>query len=138
MKKLILLALSILLLCGSSYAQMRQSIKRSSLPKSAVKYMQKNWNNVSPTKIVKISEGIDINYEVTLVDNTVIYFNRDGNWQSITAEKEIVKTAIPAGIRNYVSANAKGKKIVHMYKEENGYAVELDNGKKLHFDSKEK
>ncbi|MCR5425001.1 MAG: PepSY-like domain-containing protein [Bacteroidales bacterium] len=134
MKKTLLIAIGVILLTGSICAQERHSIKRDQLPSAAMKYIQNNWNNVSPSKIIKITQGFDVAYEVTLVDGTLINFNRDGSWKDISADKEVTKSAVPAGIRRYVLENCPKYKIVRMDKETEGYKIHLSNGLEMRFD----
>lgn len=134
MKKTLFIVIGMMLLLGSAHAQDRHIIKRDQLPSAAMKYIQGNWNNVSPSKIIKITQGFDVAYEVTLVDGTLINFNRDGSWKDITSTKEVVKSAVPAGIRRYVHENCPKYKIVRMDKESEGYKIRLSNGLEMRFD----
>lgn len=136
MKKLILLSISLMLFIGSTYAADRKHIKREQLPKAALKYVQENWNGTSIRHTTMITEGSMITYEVSLVDNTVILFNRDGALRNVkaAADGEISESAIPWGVRYYVKQNHRNHKVVAIEKHLDGYTVTLDNGKTVDCD----
>ena len=133
MKKLILLTLT-LLLATSVYAVDRKTIKRDRLPKAALQYVQDNFNNVSIRSTVQVTDGSLISYEVRMVDNTLIVFNRDGGVRSVTAENEVAESAIPWGVRYYIKDHHKGHKVVSVVKHLNGYTITLDNDKQVKCD----
>lgn len=130
MKKLLILTLA-LVLAGSAFATDRKNIKRDQLPKAALRYAQDNFNNVSIRNIVQITDGSKITYEVKLVDNTLIIFNRDGGVRSVTADKEVAEGAIPWGVRYYVKKHHRGHKVTSVVKNLDGYTITLDNGKEV-------
>ena len=134
MKKILLIAFCLLM--GLGVMAQERVIKREQLPEAARHFVMDNWNNVSISKARQVTEGYKISYKVILVDQTVIVFNRDGGWRSISATKEVSESAIPASIRTYVAANHRNAKVLKMEKKSDGYEVILDNEKNLVFDLK--
>lgn len=135
MKKIILIALGMLVLCGTSFAQTKKIIKREQLPSAALQFIQHNWNNVSISRATMETEGYKVEYDVRLAGGTEIEFNRDGGWKEIESSKEIPESAIPVGIRTYVRQHHRGHKVVKMEKKSYGYEVTLDNDREYTFDT---
>lgn len=133
MKKLIIIAL-LTLVTANVFAIDRKQIKRESMPKSALKYVQDNFNNVAIRSTVQVTDGSKISYEVRLVDETLIVFNRDGGVRSVKAETEVAEGAIPWGVRYHVKNHCKGHKVVQVVKTLEGYICTLDNGKEIKCD----
>ncbi len=134
MKKTLLILLSLVMMAGSLFADNRKQIKRDQLPKAAQHYVMDNWNNVSISYIWQTIDGYTIQYTVRLVDGTMIYFNRDGGWREVKAQKVIPESAIPASIRKFVAQRNKSLRIVGMEKLLDGYIVTLDDESTLKFD----
>ena len=74
-------------------------------------------------------------YEVVLTDGTEVKFDRNGNWEEVevAANKRVPEALVPAGIRNYVSDNQHGTRIVGIEKSRKGYEVTLSNGVEIKF-----
>lgn len=136
MKKLILLTLATMFLVGSAMATDRKTIKRDQMPKAALKYVQENFNNTSIRRTCQLVDGSKISYEVVLVDNTVIVFNRDGGVRSVKAETEVAEGAIPWGVRYYVKSHFRKHKVVSVVKNLDGYTIGMDNGRTIKCDLK--
>ena len=93
-----------------------------------------NGNKVSHIKIDKDLFLID-SYDVILTDGTSVEFNRDGEWKEIKSfQQNIPDTLIPAEIRQYVSQNYPGQKIMTVERGKRKVSVDLANGLELKFD----
>ena len=95
-----------------------------------------NGNKVSHIKIDKDLFLVD-SYDVILTDGTSVEFNRDGEWKEVKSfQQNIPDTLIPAEIRQYVSQNYPGQKIMTVERGKRKVSVDLANGLELKFDLK--
>ena len=92
-----------------------------------------NGNKVSHIKIDKDLFLID-SYDVILTDGTSVEFNRDGEWKEVKSfQQNIPDTLIPAEIRQYVSQNYPGQKIMTVERGKrkkfdlNGNLIDIDD-----------
>lgn len=93
-----------------------------------------NGNKVSHIKIDKDLFLID-SYDVILTDGTSVEFNRDGEWKEVKSfQQNIPDTLIPVEIRQYVSQNYPGQKIMTVERGKRKVSVDLANGLELKFD----
>ena len=93
-----------------------------------------NGNKVSHIKIDKDLFLVD-SYDVILTDGTSVEFNRDGEWKEVKSfQQNIPDTLIPAEIRQYVSQNYPGQKIMTVERGKRKVSVDLANGLELKFD----
>ena len=93
-----------------------------------------NGNKVSHIKIDKDLFLID-SYDVILTDGTSVEFNRDGEWKEVKSfQQNIPDILIPAEIRQYVSQNYPGQKIMTVERGKRKVSVDLANGLELKFD----
>lgn len=91
-------------------------------------------NKVSHIKIDKDLFLVD-SYDVILTDGTSVEFNRDGEWKEVKSfQQNIPDTLIPAEIRQYVSQNYPGQKIMTVERGKRKVSVDLANGLELKFD----
>ena len=95
---------------------------------------QFDGNKVSHIKIDKDLFLVD-SYDVILTDGTSVEFNRDGEWKEVKSfQQNIPDTLIPAEIRQYVSQNYPGQKIMTVERGKRKVSVDLANGLELKFD----
>lgn len=93
-----------------------------------------NGNKVSHIKIDKDLFLVD-SYDVILTDGTSVEFNRDGEWKEVKSfQQNIPDTLIPTEIRQYVSQNYPGQKIMTVERGKRKVSVDLANGLELKFD----
>lgn len=93
-----------------------------------------NGNKVSHIKIDKDLLLVD-SYDVILTDGTSVEFNRDGEWKEVKSfQQNIPDTLIPAEIRQYVSQNYPGQKIMTVERGKRKVSIDLANGLELKFD----
>ena len=91
-------------------------------------------NKVSHIKIDKDLFLVD-SYDVILTDGTSVEFNRDGEWKEVKSfQQNIPDTLIPVEIRQYVSQNYPGQKIMTVERGKRKVSVDLANGLELKFD----
>lgn len=93
-----------------------------------------NGNKVSHIKIDKDFLIVD-SYDVILTDGTKIEFNRDGEWKEVKSfQQNIPDALIPREVRQYVSQNYPGQKIMTVERGKRKVSVDLANGLELKFD----
>jgi hypothetical protein len=134
MKKLIASAAIALTLATSC----SQKSKESEVPKTILKTFNSNFKN---TKVEKWDKEKDGGYEAEFDHNgieTSATFSADGKLRE--TEQEVEKSALPAGISDYVSKNHPGKDMQETAKITTSegivmYEVEIDK-KDLMFDDK--
>ena len=91
-------------------------------------------NKVSHIKIDKDLFLVD-SYDVILTDGTSVEFNRYGEWKEVKSfQQNIPDTLIPTEIRQYVSQNYPGQKIMTVERGKRKVSVDLANGLELKFD----
>ena len=136
MKKLFTVLMAVLITAGIAVAGERVTRDKSELPQDARTVLDKHFPKVGINHI-KVESGAfgSKDYEVILNDGTEIDFNKDGSIKEI----DCGTTAVPATlvlkpIRDYVSANFAGAKIVGMEVKRGGYDIELSSGVDLKFD----
>lgn len=135
MKKI--LTLLAIIIAGFTMANASDTYTRdaSALPAAARTLIANDFSaGISIVKIDKTMGRVD-DYEVVLTDGTEIKFDRNGNWEEVevAANKRVPDALIPAGIRNYVSDNQHGTRIVGIEKSRKGYEVTLSNGVEIKF-----
>lgn len=136
MKKIISILAALMLIALPAAARDRVYNDGSCLPKAATQTIQKYFGKVGINHVkvdTKTFGGAD--YDVVLNNGTEIEFNTDGQLTEI----DCGRSAIPDGlvlkpIRDYVSKNFKGKKIVGMEVNRSSYDIELIDGTELKFD----
>ena len=136
MKKVLVLLLMVM--AGSVIAvSAKDKVTRDSnvLPVQAKEIIKKNFKaNVHHIEIEeKFMRGKE--YEVVLNDGTQIDFDDKGNWTSVDCGNNSVPDYfILKTIKNYVSKNYSGKKIVEVEKKSDKYEIQLSNDIELEFD----
>lgn len=102
----------------------------SDLPQAARTVLKNNFKaDISFIKIDKDFGRIS-DYEVVLTDGSEVKFDRSGNWEEVEASRNssVPNNFVPQAIRDFVSKNHKGAKVVGISKDRKGYDVELSNG----------
>ncbi len=136
MKKSILLFAATAFLCLFIYAADVVTKDVTRLPQTAQTFLKKYF---PASKVVTIKIDDDRTYDVKLVGNTEIDFDRNGNWTEVDCNTKAVPSAlVPVAIQNYVKSNYSGKSIVKIDRDRNGYDVKLKGGPSLEFNSKGK
>lgn len=125
------------LLCSVTTVVARDSVTRdvNVLPAKAQAFLKSNFKKgVNHIKVDSKALG-GKEYDVILNDGTEVEFNKEGSWESVDCGSSAVPSAIvPKMIRDYVSKNYKGQKIVEISVDRRGYEVQLYNGRELKFD----
>lgn len=105
------------------------------LPRNAKLFLKRHFKKSINHIEVDENKSRNAEYDVILSDGTEIEFNKDGNWQSIESDyKAIPSSVIPINIRNYISKYYRGRIIVEIELDKEGYEVTLNDGTELEFD----
>lgn len=136
MKKNLFLVIAAILCTMSVYARDIISRNVNDLPVAAQNIVKNSFK--SKVSLIKIDKGVMgiSEYEVILADGSEITFDKSGNWKDVEmpAGKSVPDYFIPKAIKDYVSKNNKGQKIVGIEKERSSYEVQLNNGIEMKFD----
>lgn len=135
MKK-ILFALVAIFTLGISIASADNDklINKSELPAQAQQFINEHFANVKLTYAKLERDFFERSYEVVLADGTKIEFTGNGNWKEVDCRYEEVPAAIiPVAIKEYVSNNYPGEKILKIEHDRGYYELKLSNRYELTF-----
>lgn len=114
----------------------KYSISRDDLP-DAAKEMLDTYFPKAKISMIKVDKHFlkKSDYDVKLLDGTMIEFSNNGKWTSVTRTKKAVpEELIPKAIRRYMDKNYKESTILSITKKVSGYIIGISDGKKLKFD----
>lgn len=136
MKKLILFLLLVITSASAAYAFIDSyTIDRKDLPEPAREMLDKYFPKAK-IGMIKVDRHLlkKTDYDVRLVNGTTIEFSNSGKWKSIDCKKrEVPQELVMKAIRNYVSKNCNGAKIVRIVKKSSGYVIGLSDDVELNF-----
>lgn len=137
MKKYILLTVALMACFFSGYAFDKYSVDRNDLPEAAQQFLSEFFPKAK-VGMVKTDKHLlkKTDYDVKLVNGTMIEFNNAGKWTSVDCKtKEVPEGIVPKKIRNYVKKNFPDVKIVKIEKTMTKYEVGLSDDVGLIFNS---
>lgn len=136
MKKLILFLLLLITSTGAAYAFIDSyTIDRKNLPEPAREMLDKYFPKAK-VGMIKVDRHLlkKTDYDVRLVNGTTIEFSNSGKWKSVDCKtREVPEGLVMKPIRNYVTKNCNGAKIVRIVKKSSGYVIGLSDGIELKF-----
>ncbi len=136
MKKLILFLLLLITSAGAAYAFIDSyTIDRKNLPEPAREMLDKYFPKAK-VGMIKVDRHLlkKTDYDVRLVNGTTIEFSNSGKWKSVDCKtREVPEGLVMKPIRNYVTKNCNGAKIVRIVKKSSGYVIGLSDGIELKF-----
>lgn len=136
MRKILLFIVMIIAAVGSAAAFVDSyTIDRKQLPEEA-RQMLDEYFPKAKIGMIKVDRHLlkKTDYDVRLVNGTTIEFKNSGKWKSVDCKnREVPAALIPKTIRNHVSKNFSGVKIVKIEKKSSGYEVGLSDGVELTF-----
>lgn len=136
MKKLILFLLLLITSAGAAYAFIDSyTIDRKNLPEPAREMLDKYFPKAK-VGMIKVDRHLlkKTDYDVRLVNGTTIEFSNSGKWKSVDCNtREVPEGLVMKPIRNYVTKNCNGAKIVRIVKKSSGYVIGLSDGIELKF-----
>lgn len=133
MKRIINLALLVIVASLSAVAVAGMPVKTSDLPKNARTFLTKYFAGDNVRKAEKDQGHRGMEFEVDLQSGAEIDFRENGDWKDVKAAhgKTVPVGIVPAAIADYVAKNHKGQSIVEISRKRGGYEVELSNGTEL-------
>ena len=136
MKKIALALIALLMAVLPVAARDKVYRDSSVLPAAARATLTKAFPKAKVNR-VKVDKGVfgKCDYEVVLSNGAEIEFNSKGEWKEVDCGHQAVPDVfVMKQIRQYISSNYKGAKIVQIEKNDNSYDIELSNGVDLEFD----
>lgn len=121
---------------GVAVARDQISHDPSVLPVAAQQMLKKYFPK-SKVNHIKIDDKVlgGKEYDVVLDNGTEVEFDKDGSYKEVDCGRMgVPDQLILRPIREYVSRNFKGVKVVTIEKKRNGYELELLDGRDLYFD----
>lgn len=136
MKKLMTIFATMLLAVMPMAARDRVTTDVNVLPAQARELVQKYYGKVDVNHIKVYSNMFGkSDFDVILNNGTELEFDNDGALKEINCGRNAVPNELVLrSIRDYVSKNFNGKKIVSMEVKSHKYDIELSNGLDLEFD----
>ena len=132
-QRIVALMATLLFMGGVVQAQVHRSIKVNQLPSAARNYLRDGLGSFDVKQVDMVVDSFKTSYEVYLVGNTKVNFNRDGGWRIITTSTSLPEEAFPGEIWQYLKENYFGKPITRLQRYADGYQVTVD-GKDETFD----
>lgn len=135
MKKYVLAMLAMMMTVMSGFAFDKYSVDRSDLPEAAREFISTYFPKAK-VGMIKTDKHLlkKTDYDVKLVNGTMIEFNNSGKWTSVDCKgKEVPQEIIPKSIRNYVKKNFQDVKIVRIEKTTTKYEIGLSDDVELTF-----
>lgn len=136
MKKFLLTLILMLAGAGAASAFIDSyTIDRDKLPQEAQTMLSEHFPKTK-VGMIKVDRHLlkKTDYDVRLVNGITIEFANSGKWKSVDCKtREVPQALIPKTIRNYVSKNFSGVKIVKIVKKTAGYEIGLSDGVDLKF-----
>ena len=138
MRKLIMLMLIVVITsaCSSNKSLFNSySLDRKDLPEAAREMLDEYFPKAK-VGMIKVDRHLlkKTDYDVRLVNGTTIEFSNSGKWKSVDCKsREVPQGLVVRPIRNYVTKNCNGAKIVRIAKKSSGYVIGLSDGIELNF-----
>lgn len=135
MKKYFLVLIALVMTAMTGFAFDKYSINRNDLPEAAQQFLTTYFPKAK-VSMVKTDKHFlkKADYDVKLVNGTMIEFSNSGKWTSVDCKgREVPKDIIPRAIRNYVNKNYPNEKIVKIEKTSSKYEVKLSDDAELTF-----
>ena len=135
MKKILFAIVAIFTLGVSNVlADNDKLITKSELPVQTQQFIDSHFANVKLTYAKLERDFLERSYEVVLADGTKLEFTSKGEWKEVDCRYDEVPAAIiPQAIREYVSSNYPGEKILKVERDRGYYELKLSNRYELTF-----
>lgn len=128
MKKIVVLSLMfVLVLAGVSARD--KTLSSTDLPQEAQDFL----STAFPEEEVQEVKRIVHSYNIEMDDNTIINFNKNGEWESITNRYGIPSEAIPEEISSSIASTYPLLDVVRIEKDFGKIEVTLSDGEELLF-----
>lgn len=127
-----LIAIVLLGVMASCKDSDKQAIKYADVPDGVKSYMSSAFGGEKIASVVKELDKDGTEYTIRLVNGTKIELDSIGNMEEISNKTQpISDKALPAVVKDYVSANYANIGVREVESSYKGYKVELVNGKEF-------
>ncbi len=135
MKKILFALVAIFTLgISNASADNDKLLQKSELPVQTQQFIDSNFANIKITYAKLERDFFERSYEVVLADGTKLEFTSKGDWKEVDCRYEEVPAAvIPQAIKEYVSSNYPGEKILKIERDRGYYELKLSNRYELTF-----
>lgn len=136
MKKLFLLLVVSIVGMAPMLADNDKMITREELPEQAQMFLIQHFEGIEILYVKADRDmGVVTSYDVVLVGDVKVEFNRSGEWTSVDCERdEVPNGVLPQGVLDYVGKRFAGAYVVEIERGLMGYEVKLSNDIDLEFD----
>lgn len=135
MKKILFALVAIFTLgISNASADNDKLLQKSELPVQTQQFIDSHFANIKITYAKLERDFFERSYEVVLADGTKLEFTSKGDWKEVDCRYEEVPAAvIPQAIKEYVSSNYPGEKILKIERDRGYYELKLSNRYELTF-----
>lgn len=135
MKKILFAIVAIFTLGVSNVsADNDKLVTKSELPVQTQQFIDSHFANVKLTYAKLERDFFERSYEVVLADGTKLEFTSKGEWKEVDCRYDEVPAAIiPQAIKEYVSSNYPGEKVLKIERDRGYYELKLSNRYELTF-----
>lgn len=135
MKKILFAIVAIFTLGVSNVsADNDKLVTKSELPVQTQRFIDSHFANVKLTYAKLERDFFERSYEVVLADGTKLEFTSKGEWKEVDCRYDEVPAAIiPQAIKEYVSSNYPGEKVLKIERDRGYYELKLSNRYELTF-----
>ena len=135
MKKILFAIVAIFTLGVSNVsADNDKLVTKSELPVQTQQFIDSHFANVKLTYAKLERDFFERSYEVVLADGTKLEFTSKGEWKEVDCRYDEVPAAIiPQAIKEYVSSNYPGEKVLKIECDRGYYELKLSNRYELTF-----
>ncbi|MBQ3350918.1 MAG: PepSY-like domain-containing protein [Thermoguttaceae bacterium] len=133
MKHFLVLALSMVALCGIAMAARGTAIDFGQLPQKAQAFITDNFSKADVASVTQ--EQDDSDYDVVFTNGVKVEFDRNGEWDSVKGN-DISVAFVPKAIQNYLNEKHAGVKVVEIDRDfrDKEIEVKLADGIEIEFD----
>lgn len=135
MKKMFLTVAVSVFALGVACAGVDRPIEVNELPAKAQSFLKAHFADVEVSLAKEDNELLYNEYEVVLVDGSMLDFKSSGEWREVDCKYGQVPSAIvPKQILKYLSSKYPDVKVVKIERLRKGFEVSLSNRIELEFD----
>ncbi len=132
MKKIILMIAMIFTL-ASCQSQDDKVITFGKLPSKAQTFIKSNFSNLTILQVTKDKDLFDADYSVYFNEGSKIEFNKKGDWKDIQMKSGVPTQVLHSSIKDFITKNHAGAKVIEISKDKKEYDVKLDNSVEIIF-----
>ena len=118
----------------SLYADNDKIITKEKLPLVSQQFVDKHFAQLKASYVKLERDFLEKSYKIVFTDGTKLEFSRNGEWKEVDCRySEVPQSIIPEAIRNYISSNYPGEKVLKIERDRGYYELKLSNRYELTF-----